>query len=91
MMDPPQIGKFKNGRGELFAQDTINDESILIRFVWTDMTTNSPHFEQSFSDDGGKNWEVNWITDQTRVTDYTENRTEMPVSLEATVGLAHAW
>ena len=33
------------------------------------MTTSSPHFEQSFSDDGGKTWEVNWITDQTRVTD----------------------
>jgi len=31
--------------------------------------TNTPHFEQSFSDDGGKTWEVNWITDQTRVSD----------------------
>jgi len=27
----------------------------------------SPHFEQLFSNDGGKNWEVNWISDQTRV------------------------
>jgi hypothetical protein len=26
-----------------------------------------PHFEQSYSNDGGKNWEVNWISDQTRV------------------------
>jgi hypothetical protein len=69
ILDPPQIGEFKNGRGEFFAQDTINGKSILIRFVWTDMTTNSPHFEQSFSDDGGKTWEVNWITDQTRVKD----------------------
>ena len=31
-----------------------------------------PHFEQSFSDDGGKTWEVNWITDQTRVGDETD-------------------
>jgi hypothetical protein len=69
IIDPPQIGKFKNGRGEFFAQDTVNGKSILIRYVWTDMTTNSPHFEQSFSDDGGKTWEVNWITDQTRATD----------------------
>jgi hypothetical protein len=29
------------------------------------MIANSPHFEQSFSDDGGKTWEVNWITGQT--------------------------
>jgi hypothetical protein len=67
VMDPPQIGEFKNGRGEFFAQDTINGKVVLIRFVWTNTTTSTPHFEQSFSDDGGKTWEVNWITDQTRV------------------------
>ena len=72
IMDPPQVGEFKNGRGEFFAQDTINGKVILIRFVWTDMTTNSPHFEQSFSEDGGKTWEVNWITDQTRISDEGE-------------------
>jgi hypothetical protein len=66
---PPQIGEFKNGRGEFYAQDTLNGKSILVRFVWSDTTTNTPHFEQSFSDDGGKTWEVNWITDQTRVKD----------------------
>jgi len=69
ILDPPQIGEFKNGRGEFFAQDTINDRTILIRYVWTDLATPSPHFEQSFSDDGGKTWEVNWITDQKRVKD----------------------
>lgn len=68
VLDPPQVGEFKNGHGEFFAQDTINGKTILIRFDWTNLTTNSPHFEQSFSDDGGKTWEVNWITDQTRVS-----------------------
>jgi hypothetical protein len=72
VLDPPQVGEFKNGRGEFFAQDTINGKTILIRFVWTDLTTSSPHFEQSFSDDGGKTWEVNWITDQTRVQDSSD-------------------
>jgi len=67
IMDPPQIGEFKNGRGEFYAQDILNGKSILIRFVWSNTTTITPHFEQSFSDDGGKTWEVNWITDQTRV------------------------
>jgi hypothetical protein len=66
---PPQIGEFKNGRGEFDAQDTFNGKMIFVRYVWTGMTTNSPHFEQSFSNDGGKTWEVNWITDQTRVDD----------------------
>jgi hypothetical protein len=69
VIDPPQVGEFKNGRGEFLAQDTINDKTILIRYAWTNMTTDSPHFEQSFSEDGGKTWEANWITDQTRASD----------------------
>jgi hypothetical protein len=72
VLDPPQIGEFKNGRGEFYAQDILNGKSIIIRFVWTNMTTSTPHFEQSFSDDGGKTWEVNWITDQTRVQDQSD-------------------
>jgi len=64
---PPQIGEFRDGRGEFYAQDMLDGKSILIRFIWTNTTTDTPHFEQSFSSDGGKNWEVNWITDQTRV------------------------
>jgi hypothetical protein len=71
ILDPPQVGEFKNGRGEFFAQDTINGKTILIRFLWTNMNT-TPHFEQSFSGDGGETWEVNWITDQTRVKDESE-------------------
>jgi hypothetical protein len=66
---PPQIGQFKDGRGEFLAQDTFNGKFILVRYVWTNMTTDTPHFEQSFSNDGGRTWEVNWITDQMRVQD----------------------
>jgi hypothetical protein len=73
VVDPPQVGEFKNGRGEFFAQDTINGKVILIRYSWSNMTSDTPHFEQSFSDDGGKTWEVNWITDQTRVPDASGN------------------
>jgi hypothetical protein len=62
----PTIGEFKNGRGEFFDQESFNGKMILVRYIWSDITANSAHFEQSFSDDGGKNWEVNWITDQTR-------------------------
>jgi len=67
MGGPPNVGEFKDGRGEFYCQDTFNGRAILIRYVWSEMTPNSAHFEQSFSEDGGKTWEVNWITDQTRV------------------------
>jgi hypothetical protein len=69
VLDPPQVGEFKDGHGQFFAQDTINGKTILIRFDWTKLDTSAPHFEQAFSDDGGKTWEVNWITDQTRVVE----------------------
>jgi len=70
----PTIGEFKNGRGEFFDTEPSgpNGRSILVRFVWSDITPTSAHFEQSFSDDGGKTWEVNWITDQTRVQDESD-------------------
>ena len=67
LLVPPQIGQFKNGVGEFYAQDTLNDKIIFVRFIWSDTNTSVPHFEQAFTDDGGKTWEVNWITDQTRV------------------------
>ena len=57
------------GAGSSSPGILINGKTILIRYAWTEMTTDSPHFEQSFSDDGGKTSEVNWITDQTRVKD----------------------
>jgi hypothetical protein len=67
----PTIGEFKDGRGEFFDTEPSgpNGRSILVKFVWSNTNTNKPHFEQSFSEDGGKTWEVNWITDQTRVRD----------------------
>jgi hypothetical protein len=65
----PTVGEFKNGRGEFFDQEAINGRMILVRNVWSDITANSGHFEQSFSDDGGKTWEVNWIAEDTRIKD----------------------
>ncbi len=63
----PMVGEFKNGRGEFYDQELWKGRSVYVRFTWSEITPNSAHFEQSFSDDGGKTWEVNWITDQTRV------------------------
>lgn len=65
----PMIGEFKDGGGEFFDQEPWKDRAVFVRFIWSKTDTKSPHFEQSYSDDGGKTWEVNWITNQTRVQD----------------------
>lgn len=72
VMAVPTVGEFKDGRGEFYDQEPINGRMIFVRYVWSNITPNSAHFEQAFSDDGGKTWEVNWITDQTRVPDKSD-------------------
>ncbi len=65
-LSTPTIGEFKDGRGEFYDQETYNGRAILVRFVITKITQDSYRFEQAFSDDGGKTWEVNWIAIDTR-------------------------
>lgn len=64
---PPTVGEFRNGVGEFYDQEPYNGRQILVRYQWSRITPDSAHFEQAFSDDGGRTWEVNWITDQKRV------------------------
>jgi hypothetical protein len=63
----PTVGEFKAGRGEFYSQETLGARSILVRFVISDFSQESARFEQSFSDDGGKTWETNWIAVDTRI------------------------
>lgn len=72
-MEKPLIGEFKNGRGEFIDQETYNGKAILVRFSVSDITLTSCRFEQAFSDDGGKTWEVNFIVTETRVKDEADN------------------
>lgn len=67
-MSQPVIGELKNGRGEFYSQEPFKGRMIFTRFVITNLTPDSWRYEQSFSDDGGKTWEVNWIAVDTRVT-----------------------
>jgi len=66
-MTTPSIGEFKDGRGEFYNDDTYNGRPIVVRFIITKIADDQYRFEQSFSDDGRKTWEVNWIAIDTRV------------------------
>jgi hypothetical protein len=62
-LDAPVKGRFVNGVGTFYSDDTLDGKPIKVRFVWSNMTRETGHWEQAFSFDGGKTWEVNWITD----------------------------
>ena len=66
-LTPPTLGGFSNGRGEFYATDTFDGRDILVRFVISDVKPDSAKFEQAFSADGGRTWEVNWIAVDTRL------------------------
>lgn len=68
-LGPPTVGEFRNGRGEFFDQETLDGRTILVRNIWSDITADSCRFEQAFSDDGGKTWEINWIATDTRIAE----------------------
>jgi hypothetical protein len=62
----PMIGGFENGRGELIEQDTLNGRSILVRAVWSDITPTTHTYEESYSADGGRTWEVAFTAKKTK-------------------------
>jgi hypothetical protein len=67
LLTTPQFGEFKDGRGEFFGQDTLRGKPIYVKFVIVPETADRWRFEQSFSGDGGKTWELNWVAVDTRL------------------------
>lgn len=67
LLTEPMVGEFREGRGEFYAQDTFKGRAVLVRFVISVLGPDSCRFEQSFSADGGKTWELNWVATDTRL------------------------
>jgi len=63
---PPVVGGFTGKRGEFFHQEDFKGRTILVRYMWLDISPKSSRMEQAFSPDGGKTWEVNWICELSR-------------------------
>ena len=59
-------GGFADGRGEFFGEEVFDGRAILVRFVFSEITPRTFRFEQAFSADWGKTWEVNWKATFTR-------------------------
>jgi hypothetical protein len=65
-LDPPMKGHFLKRVGTFYADDTLRGKPIRVRFIWSNITASSAHWEQAFSADAGKTWETNWVTDFTK-------------------------
>ena len=67
VLSPPAVGSFDGGRGEFFDQEDYNGRSVLVRFEVSVLTPTTCRFEQAFSVDGGKTWEVNLVVNETLI------------------------
>ena len=59
----PLVGTFENGLGTFYDQEEFNGRLIWVRFTVGATSATSAHSEQAFSEDAGRTWETNWVTD----------------------------
>jgi hypothetical protein len=52
------VGSFGGDRGELYAQDTINGRTVLVRGTWSEIKPDSHRYQEAISADGGRSWET---------------------------------
>jgi len=67
VVQPPVVGRFRDGRGEFFARDTHDGIPVLARFIWSGISGTSATWEQAFSIDDGRTWEKNWTMEFNRI------------------------
>ena len=59
---PPMVGV-----GTFHDQEDFDGRAVFVRFLIIPVDADTIRFEQSFSADGGKTWELNWVATDTRV------------------------
>ena len=66
-LDPPTKGAFENGVGRFYSDGVLNGKPTRTRYVWSQITKTSAHWEQAYSTDEGKTWDTNWTMEFQRV------------------------
>jgi len=59
-IDPPVRGGFKGDEGEFTGPDIYKGTPVTVRFRWHEVRSKRPWWDQAYSTDGGKTWEINW-------------------------------
>ena len=68
MLLPPQVGRFDGDVGTFDAADTYEGRPVVVRYLWSDVRSAHPRWEQRFSPDGGATWETKWTMEFRRAT-----------------------
>jgi hypothetical protein len=67
-LDPPVRGRFSGDEGEFLGHDTYKGTPVIVRFRWHETHSKRPWWDQAFSTDNGKSWEINWRNYFTRTS-----------------------
>lgn len=67
VLEPPVVGHFEDGVGTFDGSAEHGGRPVIARFIWSDITPTSAHWQQAFSTDGGVTWETNWHMWMTRI------------------------
>jgi hypothetical protein len=59
-IDPPVLGRFEGDGGVFTGEAVFDGNPILVRFRWHDIHGMKPNWDQAFSADAGRSWEINW-------------------------------
>lgn len=65
-ISPPLHGTFHRGLGIFVGDDVIDNVPVKVRYTWT-CDWKHPRFQQEFSNDGGKTWEIDWNMEFTEI------------------------
>jgi hypothetical protein len=66
ILTPPMIGRFHDGVGTFFGDDTYEGALVRCRFIWSNISDRTARWEQAYSTDGERTWETNWVMDLSR-------------------------
>jgi hypothetical protein len=67
-LDPPVRGGFAGTEGEFFGNDTHKGTPVTVRFRWHETMSRRPWWDQAFSTDDRRTWEINWRNYFTRTS-----------------------
>ena len=65
-IDVPVVGAFQDGVGTFYANDTVGNVPVTVRFIWRRISQDELRWEQAFSTDDRATWETNWTMEFTR-------------------------